>query len=140
MTQANKGNKVKVNYTGKLENGTVFGSSPKAEPLEFTLGEGRVIPGFENALIGMEPGESKTTTIPVSQAYGPRDHGKVYLIDREKFPPGVHVGQQYQMGGEKEGAEVVTVTNLSEQKVTVDGNHPLAGQDLTFDIELLEVA
>jgi len=139
MTQAKKGAVVKVHYTGKLEDGRTFGTSHKSDPLEFRIGEGRIIPGFESAVIGMEPGDSKTTTIPADQAYGPRDHGQVYELSRDKFPPEVQVGQQYQMDRGEKGPEVVTVTNVSEEKVTVDGNHPLAGRDLTFDIELLEV-
>ncbi|MBN1995462.1 MAG: peptidylprolyl isomerase [Anaerolineae bacterium] len=139
MTQANKGSMVKVEYAGKLEDGRVFSASSPEEPIQFRVGDGRVIPGFEQALMGMEPGETKTVTILAHQAYGAYDRDKVHTISRDKFPADVQVGQQYQFDQGQNGPEVVTVTKIAEDKVTVDGNHPLAGRDLTFDIKLLEV-
>jgi peptidylprolyl isomerase len=139
MTQADKGKVVKVHYTGKFEDGSVFSASPKDNPLEFKIGEGRVIPGFENAVIGMEPGQVKTATIPASQGYGQRDVGKVQAIERSKFPPTVKEGEQYEFRQGNAGPDVVTITQVTDDRVMVDGNHPLAGRDLTFDIELLEV-
>lgn len=140
MTHANKGDVVKVHYTGKLENGNVFGNTPEDKPLEFRMGEGRVIPGFENAVMRMQPGEKKTATIPASQGYGKRDLGKIQSIERNKFPPNVKVGEQYQLKQDDSDPDVVTVVKVAEDEVMVDGNHVLAGHDLTFDIELLEVA
>jgi peptidylprolyl isomerase len=139
MTHANKGDVVKVHYTGKLENGNVFSTSPEDNPLEFRIGEGRVIPGFENAVIGMAPGETKTATIPASQGYGQRDHGKIQSMERSTFPPNVKVGEQYEFKQGDSDPDVVTVVKVTKDNVTVDGNHPLAGRDLTFDIKLLEV-
>jgi len=139
MTQANTGDTVKVHYTGKLENGTVFSNSPEDNPLEFRIGEGRIIPGFENAVIGMEPGEMKTATVPANQGYGKRDLGKIQSIERTKFPPNVEVGAQYEFKQGNADPEVVTVVKVSEDTVMIDANHPLAGRDLTFDIKLLEV-
>ena len=140
MTHANKGDVVKVHYTGKLEDGKVFGTTPKDNPLEFRIGEGRVIPGFENVVMGMQPGEKKTATIPASQGYGKRDLGKIQSIERSKFPPNVKVGEQYELKQGNSDPDVVTVVKVNEDKIMVDGNHFLAGHDLTFDIELLEVA
>ncbi len=142
MAQAQQGSTVKVHYTGKLASGTVFDSSLAGEPLEFTLGEGMLIPGFEEAVIGMNPGESRTVTIPAAQAYGPHHPELEVVVDRGQFPPSIdpHVGQQLQVNQEDGQAMVVTVREVSEAQVTLDANHPLAGQDLTFEIELLEVA
>lgn len=139
MNYASKGNLVKVHYTGKLENGSVFSASPEDNPLEFRIGEGRVIPGFESAVIGMAPGEMRTVTIPASQGYGQRDLNKIQSIERSKFPPNVKVGEQYEFKQGNSDPHVVTVTKVAEDDVVVDGNHPLAGRDLTFDIKLLEV-
>lgn len=139
MTQANKGSIVEVEYAGKLEDGTVFSASSSEEPLQFRIGDGRIIPGFERAVMGMEPGETKTVTVSANQAYGSHDPDNVHTISRDKFPPDVQVGQQYQLDPEKNGPEIVTVVKIAEDKVTVDGNHPLAGRDLTFDIKLLGV-
>jgi peptidylprolyl isomerase len=140
MTEVKKGSVVKVHYTGKLQDGTIFGSSVKREPLEFEIGDSQVISGFQNAVMGMEPGETRTVTVPASQAYGKRDLGQVHVLARNKFPPDVKVGQQYQLAQTDQEPETVTVVKVAENEVTVDGNHPLAGRDLLFDIELLEVA
>ncbi len=140
MPQAKEGDLVKVHYTGRLEDGSVFTTSPRQKPLEFQLGEGQVIPGFEHAVLDMAPGDTKTATIPASQGYGQRNLGKVFRVERDKFPPNVKVGEQYQFRQDELEPSVVTVTDVSDDTVTVDGNHPLAGRDLTFDIELVEVA
>lgn len=140
MVEAKEGNLVKVHYTGKLEDGRVFGSSQEHNPLEFKIGEGRIIPGFEKAVVGMKPGETKTTTVPAKDAYGTHDPNQVYVLERKKFPSDLQIGQQYQLSQSQGAAKVVTITNIAPDKVTVDGNHPLAGRDLTFDIELMEVA
>ncbi len=141
MAEAKNGDKVRVHYTGRLSNGAVFDSSEDREPLEFTLGEGQVIPGFEKAVVGMQPGESKTAEIPASEAYGTRNDDMVIEVPREQFPPDVEpeVGQQLQVRQANGQSFVVNVTDVSDTVVTLDANHPLAGEDLTFDIELLEI-
>jgi peptidylprolyl isomerase len=139
MTEAKEGSVVKVHYTGRLEDGTVFDTSLKREPLQFRIGDGQIIPGFEQAVIGMEPGESKTAKVLANQAYGPHDQEQVHEIDRSKFPSNVHIGQQYQIDQGERGPRVFIVIDVSAGSVTLDSNHPLAGQDLTFDIQLLEL-
>jgi peptidylprolyl isomerase len=141
MTQAKNGNIVKVHYTGKLEGGAVFDTSLEGgDPVRFKIGEGKLISGFEQAVIGMEPGESKTTTVPAEKAFGEHNKEKVLVMNRSQFPADVHVGQQFQIGGGDNNPNVVNLTDVSEESVTVDANHPLAGHDLIFDIELLEIA
>jgi peptidylprolyl isomerase len=140
MAEARTGDTVRVHYTGKLDDGEVFDSSRGREPLEFTLGEGRVIPGFEAAVAGMDPGDEKSVRIPADEAYGPRRDDMVMVVERERLPahlePGV--GQQLQMA-QGDQVAVVTVTDVSDEAVTLDANHPLAGRDLTFDLELVEI-
>ena len=142
MTEAKNGDTVKVHYTGKLNDGDVFDSSEGGEPLEFTLGGGQVISGFEEAVLGMSLGESKTVEIPADKAYGERVDDLVVQIDRKEMPPDMdcEAGQKLRVGGQDGPAAVVTVLEVTEAAVTVDGNHPLAGEDLTFDIQLVEVA
>ncbi|HEX2091826.1 MAG TPA: peptidylprolyl isomerase [Longimicrobiaceae bacterium] len=140
MAQAKAGDTVRVHYTGTLDGGEVFDSSRGREPLEFTLGAGQVIPGFDEAVAGMAPGEEKRVTIPSDEAYGPRRGDLVLVVDRGQFPEHLHptVGQQYQMS--QGGREfVVTVADVSEDAVVLDANHPLAGEDLTFDLRLVEI-
>jgi peptidylprolyl isomerase len=141
MAQAKSGDKVKVHYTGKLKDGTVFDSSADREPLEFTIGEGQIIPGFEQAVVGMNPGDSKVATIPVDEAYGPRRDEMMINVDKGQFPDHItpEVGQKLQMQRSDGRMIMVTVTDISEENVTLDANHPLAGQDLTFDIKLVEI-
>jgi len=138
---ARDGDTVKVHYTGRLQDGTVFDTSIGSEPLEFTLGQGQIIPGFEQAVIGMQVGESKTVTIPVEQAYGPRRDDMVLEIERDRLPEDLEpqVGMQLQMNRGDGGIMIVTITEVSETTVKIDANHPLAGQDLTFDIELVDI-
>ncbi len=140
MTQAERGDTVRVHYTGTLAGGEQFDSSAGRDPLEFTLGDGMVIPGFESAVTGMTVGESKTFDIPSDQAYGPRRDEMVMQVDRNQFPDHIdpEVGQQLQMQQGNQ-AFVVTVAEVNDDAVTLDGNHPLAGQDLTFTIELVEI-
>jgi peptidylprolyl isomerase len=142
MTQAKDGDNVKVHYTGKLDDGTVFDSSVERDPLEFSLGSGNVIPGFEEAIVGMTPGESKTATIPADRAYGPQRDELVITVEKEQIPTdlSVEIGQQLQISQNNGQVIPVIVTDVSDSKVTLDANHPLAGQQLTFDIELVEVA
>lgn len=142
MEQAKQGSTVKVHYTGKLEDETVFDSSAEREPIEFTVGEGKIIPGFEQAVEGMSPGESKTERIPADQAYGPYRKEMVMEVNREQIPSDIdlQVGQQLQIRQEGKQPMPVIVTDVSGESVTLDANHPLAGQDLLFDIQVLEVA
>jgi len=140
MAEAKSGDTVRVHYTGTLGGGRVFDSSQGRDPLEFTLGAGQVIPGFDEAVTGMEPGQEKSVTIPVDEAYGQRRPELVGTVPRQQFPPEIEpaVGQQLQMsqGGQ---VFVVTVTGVTDGEVTLDANHPLAGEDLTFQLELVEI-
>ncbi len=140
MAQAKVGDTVRVHYTGTLNNGQVFDSSKARDPLEFTLGSGMVIPGFEAAVTGLAPGESVTTTIPI--AYGPYREEMVAAIEQENIPADfeLEVGQRLQMQVPDGEAMAVTVTDIQAGMVTLDGNHPLAGQDLTFELELVAIA
>lgn len=142
MAVAKDGDKVKVHYTGKLDDGTEFDSSSGREPLEFTLGNQEVIPGFEEAIVGMAPGDLKTVTIAADDAYGPYYKEMVAIADRRNFPEDLtpEVGQQLQVQSEDGDSMVVTVTEVTDERVTLDGNHPLAGKALTFDLELVGIA
>jgi len=139
--QAKTGDTIKVHYTGRLQDGTVFDTSIGSELLEFTLGQGQIIPGFEEAVIGMQVGESKTVTIPVDKAYGPHRDDLIFEVDRDELPPDINpeVGMQLQKNQGDGSIAIVTITEVSETTITLDANHPLAGQDLTFDIELVEI-
>nr|WP_305082391.1 peptidylprolyl isomerase [Oculatella sp. LEGE 06141] len=141
MTQAKQGDTVTVHYTGKLDDGTVFDSSANRDPLQFSIGEGNVIPGFEQAVMGMSPGESKTAIIPADQAYGPHYQEMVLVVDRNQIPDNlpVEIGQQLQIRQQGGQTIPVMITEVSEAQVTLDANHPLAGEDLTFDIQLVEI-
>jgi peptidylprolyl isomerase len=141
MTQAKNNDSVKVHYTGKLKDGTVFDSSKDRSPLQFKLGQGQLIPGFEQAVIGMSPGETKTVNIPSNQAYGPRLEELIQVVPREQLPTDMEfqVGQRLQLGQEKEHPMIVEVTDVTEASITLDANHPLAGKELFFDIELMEI-
>ena len=141
MAQAKIGDSVKVHYTGKLDDGTIFDSSVDREPLELTVGESQVIPAFEEAIIGMGLNESKVIAIPADKAYDAHDPEMVVTVDRARFPEDLQpqVGQQLQMRQEQDRVIMVTVTDVAESQVTLDANHPLAGKDLTFDIQLVEI-
>jgi FKBP-type peptidyl-prolyl cis-trans isomerase 2 len=141
IQQAKTGDTVKVHYTGRLRDGTVFDTSVGSEPLEFTLGQGQIIPGFEQAVIGMQVGESKTVTIPVDQAYGPRRDDMILEVSRDELPDDLEptVGMYLQMNQGNGGIIIVPITEVSETTIKIDANHPLAGQDLTFDIKLVGI-
>ena len=141
MAEAKHGDTVKVHYTGKLGDGMIFDTSLEREPLQFTLGENQVIPGFEQAIIGMDTGATKTFTLPADQAYGERREEMVLNVDRKHLPEGLEpeIGQQLQLGQGGDQPLVVVITAVNEEAVTIDGNHPLAGKDLTFEIELIEI-
>jgi FKBP-type peptidyl-prolyl cis-trans isomerase 2 len=139
--QAETGDVVQVHYTGKLADGTVVDSSVGRAPLEFTLGVGQMIPGFEQAVLGMKVGESKTVTIPANEAYGPRLDDLIAEVPRERLPSDLtpEVGQQLGMNRPDGGVSLVIIIGVSDNTVTIDANHPLAGKDLTFEIELVKI-
>ena len=141
MTAAKSGDSVKVHYTGSLDDGTIFDSSRDREPLEFTIGSNMVIPGFENAVTDMEPGATKTITIASADAYGPRNPELVHQLERSQIPEGVELtpGAPLQAEGPNGETVLLTVVEVSETNVTLDANHPLAGRDLTFEIELVSI-
>ena len=141
MAQAKTGDTVRVHYTGKLDDGRVFDSSLEQEPLEFTIGQDQVIPGFEKAVIGLSPGESTNTSIPTDQAYGERNEDQVMEIERSEFPDDIklEINQQLQVNEPNGDDLIVTVMEISDSSVTLDANHPLAGHNLNFDIQLVEI-
>jgi peptidylprolyl isomerase len=142
ISMAKDGDTVKVHYTVTLEDGTVFDTSEGDEPLEFTVGAGNVITGFDEAVKGMRVGGKKTVTIPVDKAYGPRLDELIFVVDRSQLSSDldtVVVGQQLNMQHETAGKIVVIVIEVSETTITIDANHPLAGKDLIFEIELVEI-
>ncbi len=140
MTQAKNGDTVKVHYTGTLDDGSQFDSSVGREPLEVTLGEGQVIPGFEQGIEGMQVGETKQVHIPVNEAYGQRHEELVQTVSREQLPEDVdiQIGMQFQVDGGN-GPLILTVTEVTDETATLDGNHPMAGNNLNFELELVEV-
>jgi peptidylprolyl isomerase len=135
------GDTVKVNYTGKLEDGSVFDSSEGKTPLEFEVGSGSLIPGFENAVYGLKVGDKKTITIPVDQAYGPRHEEMVGKVPRAQFPEDMvlEVGRTLQLPQPDGRAMNAVISEIDDSTVTLDGNHPLAGETLIFDIEIVEI-
>lgn len=138
---AKNGDIVLVNYTGKLADGTIFDSSEGCEPLEASLGENMLIPGFENALFGMEVGDKKTVTVQPDDAYGEHVEELILVLPRDDAPshmtpePGMIIQIAMDDGEEFEAA----ITDVTETEITVDANHPLAGEALTFEIELVEI-
>lgn len=133
-----KGSKVKVHYTGKLNDNEIFDSSKDKEPLEFTVGEGQLIPGFENGVMGLNAGDKKTIELEPEQAYGPVREELVNEVPKENLPEGVKVGSTLQAQTEQ-GPVMVRVVELNETIGKVDANHPLAGKKLIFDLEVVEV-
>ncbi|MEA3546880.1 MAG: peptidylprolyl isomerase [Thermodesulfobacteriota bacterium] len=142
MAAATKGDSVKIHYTGTLADGTVFDSSAGREPLGFTLGSGQVIPGFDDAVLGMSHGESKKVTIPADRAYGERQKELVMPVPRNQVPPEINpeVGQKLQIQGPNGQPMMVEVVEVNDDHIMLDANPPLAGKDLTFEIELVEIA
>jgi peptidylprolyl isomerase len=150
MAKAKRGDTVRVIYTGKLEDGEIVDSSEECDdegcecdagPLEFNIGEEDVIPGLEEAVIGMGPGETKTVNIPADQAYGPRDDEMIFLVDRSDIPEDLNpeIGQILEITDDDGEVFSVVVTDVSETSITIDANHPLAGHNMVYDIELVEV-
>ncbi len=140
MASATQGETVHIHYTGRFDDGTVFDSSQGRDPLEFVVGSGQVIPGFDQAVDGMEVGESKTVKIDAADAYGDRREELVIHVGRSDLPDGLEpeVGQHLQMSAPDGQTFQVAVVETNDEKVVLDANHPLAGKDLTFDIELVK--
>ncbi len=142
MQQVKNGDTVRVHYHGKLTDGSTFDSSEGRDPLEFTVGNGQVIKGFDDALVNMQPGDKKTVNIPVDQAYGHRNDDMIMEYPKAEFPADMNpqVGMELHMSDNMGNVFPVVVTAVEEETVLLDANHPLAGQDLTFDIELVSIA
>jgi FKBP-type peptidyl-prolyl cis-trans isomerase 2 len=142
MSKAKKNDTVKVHYTGKLTTGEVFDSSVERDPLQFTLGGGQMIKGFDTAVDGMELNEKKTVTIPADEAYGQKREDLVQSVPKTQLPEDMkpEVGQTLVATGPEGQQMQVVVTNVTESDIQIDANHPLAGQDLVFEIELVEIA
>lgn len=159
MLLAKNGDRVRVHYTGTLDDGTIFDSSETpqedgcgcsssgcgsdcgCEPLEFVIGEGNVIPGFEKAVIGLAVGSSTTVTIPCAEAYGPHHPQMVAVVDRSELAGGIEPieGQHLEVVLQDGSTLPVLITEVTDNTITIDGNHPLAGRDLTFSIRLVEI-
>jgi FKBP-type peptidyl-prolyl cis-trans isomerase 2 len=141
MQQVKEGDKVKVHYHGRLPDGTTFDSSEGRQPLEFEVGSGAVIPGFDNGVMGMAVGEKKTVNIPADEAYGERQPELVMEFPKERFPEDMNpeVGMQLMMNNGAGQSFPVTIVEVKEDIVTLDANHQLAGQDLIFDLELVDI-
>ena len=139
--EAKKGDRVAIHYTGTLSDKTVFDSSKGRDPLAFVLGLGQVIPGFDKAVTGMKPGETKTVTIPAKDAYGPYDKKLLRVVKRSYFPAHVDVkkGMKFQSINAMGFPQIVTVLRCGNEEVSLDANHPLAGKNLTFQITLIKV-
>ncbi len=142
MQQVKNGDKVKVHYHGKLTDGTTFDSSEGREPLEFQVGKGDVIPGFDEGVTGMAVGDKKTVTIPAEEAYGPVQEEMIMEFPIDRFPPEMkpEVGMQLNLSDQNGEQFPVIVADVKEEVVILDANHPLAGKDLVFDLELVEIS
>ncbi len=141
MATAKNGDTVRVHYTGRLEDGTVFDSSAGRDPLEFTLGTGQVIGGFDEAVSGMHEGEERAARIPADDAYGQRRDDLVLEMPRQQIPEDLdlELGMRLELRQQDGNAVPVTVTDIADESVTLDANHPLAGKDLTFELELVSI-
>lgn len=141
MAKAQDGNKVKVHYTGTLDNGTQFDSSVGREPLEFTIGEGMLLPMFEETVVGLEPGETAKVKISAAEGYGLRNEELVIKIEKANLPPTIipEIGMKLQMRTPDGQPLIIKITEINDDHIFVDANHELAGQDLNFAIELVEI-
>ena len=141
MSTAKSGDTVKVHYRGTLDDGTEFDSSRGGEPLVFTLGSGNIIPGFEQAVLNMSSGQSKKFTLPSDQAYGPRHDHLVQEVPRSVIPDNIKLQAGITLRGQAAEGQTLnfTVVEFDDSSVKLDGNHPLAGRDLTFELELVEI-
>ncbi len=141
MKSAEAGNAVKVHYTGKLDDGNVFDSSREREPLEFTIGSGQLIKGFEDTVLGMTAGDVRTVKIPADEAYGESRDELIITINKQQFPEHISPAEGLQLDLKSPDGAVLNaiITAVEKEAVILDANHPLAGKDLNFDIELIEV-
>lgn len=142
MSKAENGDTVKVHYTGKLESGEVFDTSEGKPPLQFTIGKGTLIPGFEKGVVGMEVGDKKTIELSPEDAYGARREELMVAVKKSEFPTNITptVGQRLQIRLQDGNPITVTIADLNEDSITLDANHPLAGYTLYFEVELVEIA
>ena len=139
MTDVHSGDTVRVHYTAKLADGTEFDSSAGRQPLEFQVGAGQIIPGLDRKVEGMAVGEKNTVTVPAEEAYGARDENQVQAVPRSSVPADVEVGSKLEANTADGRQIALTVVNVDDDQVTVDANHPLAGRDLVFDVEVVEI-
>jgi FKBP-type peptidyl-prolyl cis-trans isomerase 2 len=141
MAKAKTGDKVKVHYNGSLEDGTVFGSSPEEEPIEFTIGEKNILPSFENAVVGMSEGDTKTVSIAPEDAFGHPKEDLIFDVERSKLPSDIDLklGGVLRVGSDTGQNFDATITHFDDKIVTLDGNHPLAGKVLNLEIQLVEI-
>jgi len=141
MAKAKNGDTVKIHYTGKLEDGTVFDSSIGHDPLEFQIGQNQIFPKLEEAVIGMEPSDTKTVVVSSEDAYGPYREEMVVDVPKNSFPADItpEVGLELELVQSNNQPIIVTILKVSDDTVTLDANHPLAGKNLTFDVELVEI-
>ena len=141
MARAKVGDKVKVRYRGFLNDGTMFDSSFEIEPLEFTIGEKKLIPGFEEAIVGMSEGDTKGVSIPSENAFGPYRKDLVLVVNKSDIPSHInpHLGMKLEVRSYDGDTAAVTVADITEETITLDGNHELAGKELNFKIELTEI-
>ncbi len=141
MTQAKKGDKVAIHYTGKLTDGTEFDSSAGRDPLEFQVGSGQIIAGLDEKVEGMAVGETATVTVPAADAYGEHDPARVHKLPRAQIPNEIELSAGKQLSATtSDGNEIaLNVVEVGDEHVTLDANHPLAGQDLVFDLELVDI-
>jgi peptidylprolyl isomerase len=142
MAGAKEGDVVKVLYAGKLEDGTVVSRTPEGESLQFTIGDGKMMPGFEKAVIGMNPGEKKTVDIKAEDGFGPYEQALLLEVQRSEWPDDIEpkIGEQLELERDDGHKIVARITGITDDIVTLDANHPLAGTDLVFDIELESIA
>jgi len=142
MTQAKNGDTVTVHFTGRLQDGRTFDTSKGGKPLSFTIGAGAMMPGFEAGVMGLKEGETKTFTVAPEEAYGPNHEKLTVAIDKSEFPEHIapEVGQRIKIPHPEGGEVHVTITDVDGEQVTLDANHPLAGQTLTFDVEMVQIS
>jgi peptidylprolyl isomerase len=142
MSQAKTGDTVRIHYTGSLTDGTQFDSSSGRDPLEFTIGQGHIIPGLEREVAGMEVGQTKTVTVPADDAYGPHHEEAVHEVQREQIPDTIDLAIGVELQATAQNGQVMRlrVVELGDDTVKLDANHPLAGKDLVFEVELVEIA
>lgn len=141
MQQVKKGDKVKVHYHGRLSNGETFDKSESREPFEFEVGSGMVIKGFDDGVIGMVVGDKKTINIPFNEAYGPRNPGMLIEMPKDRFPNDMEIELGMTLGmSDGQGQQFqVMVAEIKDDVILLDANHPLAGHDLVFDLELIAI-